>query len=173
MGLKTAQRQLVASITPVQDGVDATTGAKKGPHGTAYGPEFKASASNDNYYFTQISGGEVTASVERVYSGGSHLPEVLCAPAEIGDITITGNFEDSGFIYDNIKKLRELVGRVYYQIDVYMLDCGLKMNDTQRTYTPALLVGLTEPEGDASSGAPNTFALTFAVSSVSGYSSAS
>lgn len=167
MGLKTAQRQLVAQIEPIEAAKDSQ-GKPVGPHGTAYGPTFKPSTANEAYYFTQISGGEVTASVEKVYSGGSHLPEVLCAPAEIGDVTITGNFEDSDFVFDNMKSLRELVGRVYYKIDVFILDCGLKNPKTQRTYTPALLVGLTEPEGDASSGAPTTFALTFAVSKVTG-----
>lgn len=168
MGLKTAQRQIVAQISPVKAGEDPVSKKPVGPHGTAYGPEFKSSTANTAYYFTQISGGEVTASVEKVYSGGSHLPEVLCAPAEIGDITITGNFEDSDFIFENIKTLRDLVGRVYYQIDVFVLDCGLNIPNSQRTYKNALLVGLTEPEGDASSGAPSTFALTFAVSQVSG-----
>lgn len=167
MGLKTAQRQLVATIEPVQEGTDSA-GKPVGPHGTAYGPVFSSNSNNTDYYFTQISGGEVTASVEKVYSGGKHQPEVLCAPAEIGDITITGNFEDSGFIYSNIKTLRELVGRCYYNINVFVLDCGLKNAATQRTYSKALLVGLTEPEGDASSGAPTTFALTFAISTVSG-----
>lgn len=167
MGLKTAQRQLVAQISPVQEG---TTSANlpKGPHGTTYGPKFNLTNSNDPYYFTQVSGGEITASVEKVYSGGSHKPEVLCAPMEIGDVTITGNFEDSGFVYENIQTLRELVGRVYYNIDVFILDCGLKNPASQRTYSKALLVGLTEPEGDASSGAPTTFALTFAITDVSG-----
>ena len=166
MGLKTAQRQLVAQIKPVEE--KKVNDVPVGPHGTAYGPKFEPGTANTAYYFTQISGGEVTASVEKVYSGGSHLPEVLCAPAEIGDITITGNFEDSGFVFDNIKSLRELVGRVYYDIDVFVLDCGLKNPATQRTYKNALLVGLTEPEGDASSGAPTTFAMTFAITSVSG-----
>jgi len=169
MGLKTAQRQLVAEITP--SNVATGTNAPAGPHGTTYGPSFKLG--NDPYYFTQVSGGEITASVEKVYSGGSHKPEVLCAPMEIGDVTITGNFEDSGSIFENIQILRELVGRVYYNIDCFVLDCGLKNPKTQRTYSKALLVGLTEPEGDASSGAPTTFALTFAITDVSGKVSAS
>lgn len=164
MGLKTAQRQLVAEIAPTAGNV--VNGVQYGPHGTAYGPAFNAT--NVPYYFTQISGGEVTASVEKVYSGGSHLPEVLCAPAEIGDITITGNFEDAGTVYDNIQTLRELVGRVYYDVSCYVLDCGLRNGAAQRQYKQALLVGLTEPEGDASSGAPTTFALTFACTSVTG-----
>ena len=142
--------------------------APVGPNGTTVGPKF--SITNDPYYFTQISGGEITASVEKVYSGGQHKPEVLCAPMEIGDITLTSNFEDSGTIFSNITEMRELVGRCYYNITAYVLDCGLKNPSTVRYYNKALLVGISEPEGDASSGAPTTFALTFAITDVSGKS---
>ena len=168
MGLKTAQRQLVAIIEPIN--VAAAGAAAVGPHGTAVGPKFKIG--NDNYYFTQISGGEITASVEKVYSGGKHKPEVLCAPMEIGDVTLTSNFEDSGDIYTNIQEMRELVGRCYYDITAFILDCGLANPNPARKYTAALLVGISEPEGDASSGAPTTFALTFAITNVSGKTTA-
>lgn len=164
MGLKTAQRQLVAEIKPVTAGT--VNNVPVGPHGTAVGPKFNTG--NDPYYFTQISGGEITASVEKVYSGGSHKPEVLCAPMEIGDITLTSNFEEDGTIFNNITEMRELVGRCYYDITAYILDCGLKNPATARYYNKALLVGISEPEGDASSGAPTTFALTFAITDVSG-----
>jgi hypothetical protein len=87
---------------------------------------------------------------------------------EIGDITLTSNFEDSGTIFGNITEMRELVGRCYYDITAYILDCGLKNPATARYYNRALLVGISEPEGDASSGAPTTFALTFAITNVSG-----
>lgn len=167
MGLKTSQRQLVAKIEPTKGLI--VNGVQMGPHGTDYGPSFNSG--NDAYYFSQVSGGEITASVERVYSGGNHQPEVLCAPMEIGDITITGYFEDSGKVFDNIQTLRQLVGRCYYDIDVFILDCGLRNPASQRLYSNALLVGITEPEGDASSGAPTTFALTFAVTNVSGKTS--
>jgi hypothetical protein len=33
-------------------------------------------------------------------------------------------------------------------------------------YYKALLVGITEPDGDSSSGAPATFAMTFAIQDV-------
>jgi hypothetical protein len=65
------------------------------------------------FKFAQISGGEITAAVERIYEGGDKFPSVLCAPYEIGDITLTAHY-------------------------------------------------------DASSGAPATFALTFAVQGITG-----
>ena len=60
--------------------------------------------------------------------------------------------------------MRLVVGRAYYEVKVYDTDCDLKNNQSERVYSKALLVGLTEPDGDSSSGAPATFALTFAVS---------
>jgi hypothetical protein len=49
---------------------------------------------------------------------------------------------------------------------VYLTDCDITITGTDRIYVNALLVGITEPEGDASSGAPATFSLTFACQGV-------
>jgi hypothetical protein len=118
-------------------------------------------------YFAQVSGGEITASVEKVYDGGQQFPEVLTAPAEIGDITLTRHY-DPDRDGASIKKVRQLVGRVHYNIEVSDLNCDLKVLGSERVYSHALLVGLSEPEGDASSGAPTTFSMTFSISQVSG-----
>lgn len=137
-----AQRQVLAKITRLA--------------GQTLGADFTE-------YFAQVSGGEVTASVERIYVGGEKFPFVLCAPAEIGDITITAHYSEDDRA--KLKQWRTAVGKTYYQIDVYDLDCDFIAAPTaQRQYPKALLVGLTEPEGDSSSGAPTTFTLTFAIS---------
>ena len=147
--MKLSQRQIVAGISPV----DVTA--------TSNHPKF------DSFYFAQVSGGEVTASVEKIYLGGKNFPEVLCAPAEIGDITLTAHFDDAvGGMDEKLAKLRALVGQAYYNITVSTLDCGIKVTGSSRLYNNSLLVGLTEPDGDASSGAPATFALTFSVQTV-------
>jgi hypothetical protein len=57
---KLAQRQIIAEITPI-------TGDVTGP--------------NLSGYFAQVSGGEITAAVEKIYIGGQAFPEVLCAPS--------------------------------------------------------------------------------------------
>lgn len=143
---KVAQRQVVASIVPVQGG------------GHEAGPAVPG-------FFAQVSGGEITASVEKVYSGGNQFPEVLCAPAEVGDLTLTRHWDP---VDDSIlQSLRQLVGRTYYDVTVVTLDCDLKVPGSERIYPNTLLVGITEPEGDASSGAPATYALTFSVSTIS------
>jgi len=147
--MKLSQRQIVAGIVPVNDTLAANH------------PKF------DNFYFAQVSGGEVTASVEKIYLGGKNFPEVLCAPAEIGDITLTAHFDDAtGGMDSKLALLRGLVGQAYYNITVSTLDCGIKVTGSSRIYSNSLLVGLTEPDGDASSGAPATFALTFSVQTV-------
>ena len=153
MSNKIAQRQVVADIE---------TTSKTGAAGT--GPKF-------NGYFAQVSGGEITASVEKVYDGGAKFPETLCAPAEIGDITMTRHY-DPNRDGEALKLVRQMVGSVYYNLNIFDLNCDLKVFGTERVYPLALLVGVTEPEGDASSGAPATFSLTFSVSEVSGRTTA-
>jgi hypothetical protein len=87
---------------------------------------------------------------------------VLCAPSEVGDVTLTKHYDQD--LRTTIQGLRTIVGRAYYEIKVYDTDCDLANQQSERVYSKALLVGLSEPEGDASSGAPATIALTFAVS---------
>jgi hypothetical protein len=150
---KVSQRQVLATIDPV------TTGAPKW----------------NEFRFAQVSGGEITASVEKIYEGGAQFPTVLCAPYEIGDITLTAHFDDdvtpsddyNGIAY-KLRLLRDRVGKAYYNITVATYDCDLKVNGNDRIYSNCLLVGLTEPDGDSSSGAPATFALTFSVQNVTG-----
>lgn len=146
---KVAQRQVVAEITPISN-----------VPGHTKGPGFEG-------YFAQVSGGEISASVEKIYDGGAVFPETLCAPLEIGDITVTRHY-DVDRDGPSIKALRRLVGQSYYKIFVYDLNCDMIVYGTERVYPNALLVGLTEPEGDSSSGAPATFSMTFSISQVSG-----
>jgi len=150
MAVKISQRQIQAAISPVD------VNDPKPP---------------TDFVFPQVSGGEITASVEKIYEGGKRSPTVLCAPFEIGDITLTAHFDD-GLLDANtmglfVSSLRNLVGKAYYNIYIQVYNCDIRVEGTDRTYTKALLVGLTEPEGDSSSGAPATFSMTFAVQSVS------
>jgi hypothetical protein len=138
---KLAQRQIIAEITPIT--------------GDVTGPSLSG-------YFAQVSGGEITAAVEKIYIGGQPFPEVLCAPSEVGDVTLTKHYDNE--MRTTVQSLRTKVGRAYYSIKVYDTDCDLANQQSERVYSKALLVGLSEPEGDASSGAPATIALTFAVS---------
>ena len=68
-----------------------------------------------------------------------------------------------------LNTLRQHVGRAYYDINIYRVNCDLADGKPERSYANALLVGLTEPDGDASSGAPATFALTFSINGKPGH----
>ena len=105
--------------------------------------------------------------MEKVYHGGDIFPETLCAPSEIGDVTLTGYLSSDADFLSRLQQLRQVVGRVRYNIDVHVFDCDIAVPGADRSYTNALLVGLTEPDGDATSGTPATFALTFSISTVS------
>jgi hypothetical protein len=148
MANKISQRQVVAELERV-----AVPGCPTGP----------AFAN----YFAQVSGGEVTAAVEKIYDGGILFPEVLTGPPEIGDVTVTRHY-DADRDGPALRLLRNKVGQVHYNVSIFDLNCDLKVYGTERVYPKALLVGLSEPEGDSSSGAPTTFSLTFSISSVSG-----
>jgi hypothetical protein len=145
-----SQRQVLAEITPELGG--AVTGPTIGSNEAA------------GRFFAQVSGGEITASVEKIYLGGESFPETLCAPAEIGDITVTKHYASEERLL--LQEARKVVGRAYYTIKIYDTNCDLVQYQSERIYSKALLVGLTEPEGDSSSGAPTTYALTFAIGGV-------
>jgi hypothetical protein len=150
MAKRISQRQVLAEITP-----DTTMGTA--------GPSIGSNAQAGTF-FAQVSGGEITASVEKIYLGGQAFPETLCAPAEVGDITVTKHYSDSERTL--LHQARQVVGRAYYTIKIYDADCDIANFQSERIYSKALLVGVTEPEGDSSSGAPATYALTFAISGV-------
>lgn len=141
---KLSQRQIVAKITP-------------GTLGVVTEPDFAN-------YWSSVTGGEITAAVEKVYDGGQKFPDTLCASAEVGDITVTRNY-DPTLDGAKVALVRHLVGQAYYNVNIIELNCDLVVPESglARTYTNALLVGLTEPDGDASSGAPATFSMTFSI----------
>ena len=131
MASKVSARQIVATITP-------KTGTSS-PKWTGF-------------KFPQVSGGEITASVEKVYDGGSMFPSLLCAPAEIGDISLTAYYDDSSDdtltedgdnIAAKINQLRQRVGRAFYDIDISIYDCDIQQPGSDRQYKNALLVALS------------------------------
>lgn len=149
---KVSQRQIVASIAPVVPQPDPNSNP----------PLWHGSRG----YFAQVTGGEVQASVEKVYDGGSYSPQVLPAPIEVGDITVTRHYDP---VTDGpaINQARPLVGKARYDVNVYTLDGDLNIiRGMTRVYNNALLVSITEPEGDSSSGGPATFSLVFACENV-------
>lgn len=146
---KISQRQVVARVTALNAAGDALEDARQ-------------FYSDQRKYFAQVSGGEIQASVEKVYDGGATFPDVLPAPIEVGDVTVTRHYDpdDDAPV---ISFYRQAVGKQRFRVDVYTLDADGAITGKVRKYENCLLVNITEPEGDSSSGGPATYSLTFAV----------
>lgn len=112
--------------------------------------------------FSTKSGGNITADVSKQYDGGSLVPDVLSSPAEAENITV-------GRAYDHrrdaaiLKQLKKQVGSKRVTITVTPTDQDMVALNRPSVYPRALLVGVTEPEYDSSSGDFATFELEFAI----------
>lgn len=147
---KISQRQVVAKVIPLsgKGGSDEST---------------NTFSTSERTYFSQVSGGEIQASVEKVYDGGATFPEVLPSVIEVGDVTVTRHY-DPAVDAPVISKYRDKVGKKYFRVEVITLDADGNQTGYTRKYENCILVNITEPDGDASSGGPATFSLTFSVS---------
>lgn len=147
---KISQRQVVAKVIPLagKGGRDEST---------------NTFSSSNRAYFSQVSGGEIQASVEKVYDGGQQFPEVLPSVIEVGDVTVTRHY-DPAIDAAQIAAYRDKVGKKYFRVEIITLDADGNQTGYTRKYEDCILVNITEPDGDASSGAPATFSLTFSVS---------
>lgn len=116
--------------------------------------------------FAQKSGGEVTSDATKVWDGGSTTPDVIAAPAEVGDLTLTRPY-DPLRDQEILNRLLTLVGQWRTTISVQPAESDLRAARVKpRVYPQALLIGVREPEVDASSGDAADYELTFAVGSI-------
>ncbi|CAB4193244.1 hypothetical protein UFOVP1246_65 [uncultured Caudovirales phage] len=124
-----------------------------------------ASVRRINGYFAQVSGGEISSAAEKVFDGGSLTPETLTGVRDIGNVTVTRPYSpvDDAPV---LRSLRSQVGRWRSDIIVQDCDTDLVPIGQPRVYNDAVLIGLTEPDGDAASGSAAHFSLTFSVGSV-------
>jgi len=118
-------------------------------------------------YWATKSGGEITADSNKVWDGGSIIPEVLASPAEVGDLTIARPYDpDRDQVILN--QLIMMVGQWRTTVSVTPTTGDLRAAGVKpRVFSNCLLTGIREPEPDASSGDPADYELTFAVASAS------
>jgi hypothetical protein len=119
-------------------------------------------------YFATKSGGEVTADANKVYDGGSLVPDVLASPAEVGDITVSRPYDpdrDQPVINNALPQVGQW--RTTISVTPTYGDLTAVRGVKPRVFSNALLVGLREPEPDASSGDAADLELTFAVGAAS------
>lgn len=116
-------------------------------------------------YFAQKSGGEVTSDATKVWDGGATKPDVIAAPAEAGDVTVTRPY-DPERDQEILNSLLTMVGQWYTTVSIQPTEGDMRAARVKpRVYANALLIGVREPETDASSGDAADFELTFAVGS--------
>lgn len=113
-------------------------------------------------YFMTKTGGEISSSASKVYDGGRLDPDVISSPAEASDLVLTrayDPFRDGPVLAD----LRVRVGRYRDTVSVTPTDEDLVTIGDPVVYSEALLIGVAEPEYNASSGDAATYQLTFSV----------
>lgn len=124
--------------------------------------QFLVSVSGIPGYFMTKGGGNITSDTNKVYDGGSTVPDVLAGPAEADNITVSRGYDptrDAALL----TRLRQRVGRFEATISVTPTNRDMVAISKPTVYPKALLVGLTEPESDASSGEAATYELEFAI----------
>lgn len=126
--------------------------------------QFLVKVSGIDGYFMTKSGGNISADTNKVYDGGSLVPDVLAGPAEAENVTVSRGFDTQR---DNpiIARLRQQVGRLRATVSVTPTDADLVAQGSPTVYPEALLVGLTEPEADASGSDSSVFELEWAIGS--------
>jgi hypothetical protein len=113
-------------------------------------------------YWATFSGGNITADTNKVYDGGNPVPEVLAGPSEADNITV-GRPYDTNRDATMLENLRRRVGVFTATISVQPTDRNYNVIGKPRVFPNALLVSLTEPEYDATSGDAAQVELEFAV----------
>ena len=115
--------------------------------------------------FDTKSGGETTSETTKHYDGGSLTPEVLASPPETDNITVSRAWKFDRD-YDAHRLARQRVGRWRTTLSVTPTNEDLIAVGNPVTYPNALLVRVSEPDADSSSGDTATFELEFAVEAV-------
>ena len=113
-------------------------------------------------YWATFSGGSVSADTNKVYDGGNMIPEVLSGPAEADNITV-GRPYDMNRDPQVVAALRKQVGTFTATISVQPTDRNLNAQGKPRVFPNALLVSITEPDFDTTSGDAAQIELEFAV----------
>lgn len=118
-----------------------------------------------NGFFMTKTGGNVSAEATKAYDGGNPIPDLIPAPKEVEDVTVSRVFDP---LRDGpvLRNLRQRVGVFQTTITVTPTDRDYGAVDQPIVYSPALLTGVNEPEYSADSGDAATYELVFAVSNV-------
>lgn len=114
-------------------------------------------------FFATKSGGNVAADTTKAYDGGNPIPDLISAPPSAENVTVSRTYDpdrDDAII----RALLPMVGVMRTTVSVTPTNADLVAIAPPRVYSDALLVGVTDPDVDASSGDAAVFELEFAIS---------
>jgi hypothetical protein len=115
-------------------------------------------------YFSKTNAISKKATANKQFDGGSSVPEILMAPAEVDDITVSRPFRP-GRDAALLTTLFSQVNNWYTSISVQWTDGNLSPNGSPVTGT-GWLTGVDTPEVDAGSGDAMMLQLTFSLDNV-------
>lgn len=112
---------------------------------------FLVAISNIAGTWSRKSGGEITAETTKVWDGGRRRPDVIAAPSIAGNITV-GRPWDPARDAELARRLKQQVGSRYSTISITPTDVNMVALRNAEVYPDALLIRVTTPDVDASSG---------------------
>lgn len=113
-------------------------------------------------YWSQKTGGRITAETSKTYDGGNLVPDIISAPPQAENITLTRPYK-AGRDAELARRLKPLVGAFRATVSVTPTDKSMVAVAPPEVYPDALLVGFRTPDVDASSGDAATIELEFAI----------
>lgn len=130
--------------------------------------QFLVEVDDDNIdgYFMQKSGGNSSADSNKIYGGGEKTPYIVTGITDIENITISRAYDS---VRDGamLKVIRPQVGSLTTSIKVTECTADYEpIPGGQVVYSGCVLVGISEPEYESSSGDAAAVQLEFAVKSV-------
>lgn len=130
--------------------------------------QFLVEASHDDIpgYWMQKSGGNSSADSNKIYGGGDKTPFIVTGITDVENITISRAYDSvrDGSMVDAI---RPQIGSLVTSITVTECTVDYEPIDGGSTvYSDCVLVGISEPEFESSSGDAAAIQLEFAVKSV-------
>lgn len=107
------------------------------------------------------TGGETTSDTTPVWDGGELYPDILAAPPQVGNVTISRPVDDDRDLTE-LKRLRKLVGKLRTTVTEQPTDGDLFPIGDPTVYPGALLVRAAGGDYDAASGDPRRIELEWA-----------
>jgi hypothetical protein len=123
--------------------------------------EFLCSVDGVPGYFATLEGAEVAGDTSEAWDGGAQRPETLASPPTTSNIVMSRPYK-AALHQPIIDRLQKVVSRWRTTVTKQPTDADFTPIGKPSTYPNALLVRVTPPEHDASSGEAATWELEFA-----------